>query len=114
MTAGGLKVEINAGRLHILEEGKKLKFKNSLAQVTFSAEYSKSGGQRVLFVTERCVFEIVENGLMLIEIAPGIDLERDILDLMEFRPLISENLKTMDERIFRNEIMGLNEILKDK
>ena len=114
MTAGGLKVEINDGRLQILEEGKKLKFKNSLAQVTFSAEYSKSGGQRVLFVTERCVFEIVENGLMLIEVAPGIDLERDILDLMEFRPLISENLKTMDERIFRNEIMGLNEILKDK
>lgn len=64
-------------------------------------------GQEVLYITERAVFKLTEKGLMLIEIAPGIDLEKDILDKMEFKPLISENLKEMDARIFREEKMGL-------
>ena len=68
----------------------------------------------MLYVTERCVFRLIESGLELIEIAPGVDLERDILALMEFRPAISPNLKTMDARIFRDEPMGMrDDILKN-
>jgi propionate CoA-transferase len=63
----------------------------------------------VLYITERCVFRLIETGLELIEIAPGVDLERDILSLMAFRPAISPQLKTMDARIFRDEPMGLRQ-----
>lgn len=58
-------------------------------------------------MTERAVFELRKEGLTLIEIAPGIDLQKDILNLMEFKPIVEENLKFMDERIFREERMGL-------
>ena len=64
-------------------------------------------GQNVLYVTERAVFRLTEKGLMLTEIAPGVDLEKDILQQMGFKPLIAEDLKLMDERIFRDEPMGL-------
>ncbi|PKO55248.1 MAG: acyl CoA:acetate/3-ketoacid CoA transferase, partial [Betaproteobacteria bacterium HGW-Betaproteobacteria-21] len=78
---------------------------------TFSGDYARKRGQPVVYITERCVFELGEHGLVLTEVAPGIDVERDILAHMGFRPAITENLRTMDERIFRNEPMGLREIL---
>ena len=105
-TAGGTKIEIENGKLHILQEGKIKKFKNTVQQITYSGEYGASIGQKVLYVTERAVFQMTENGLMLIEIAPGVDIEKDILNQMEFKPLISENLKIMDTCIFTDGKMG--------
>ena len=111
MTAGGLKVEVKDGKLCILKEGKRKKFIKKLDQITFSSECSKRSGQKVLFITERCVFRLVEGGLMLIEIAPGVTVEKDILPYMDFEPIISPDLKTMDERLFRDEPMGLGAMI---
>lgn len=114
MTAGGLQLAFEDGKLVIVQEGKKTKFKKSLDQVTFSSQFSRETHQRVLFITERCVFQIVEEGLKLIEVAPGIDIEKDILPYMEFTPIIPENVPLMDARIFRDEPMGLAEIIAAK
>ncbi|MFZ7103398.1 MAG: acyl CoA:acetate/3-ketoacid CoA transferase [Peptococcaceae bacterium] len=108
-TAGGLKVAIEDGKLNILNEGKVKKFINGVEQVTFSGQYANEVRQPVLYITERAVFELREEGLCLIEVAPGIDVQRDILAHMDFRPVISPELKTMDLRIFKPETMGLNQ-----
>lgn len=107
-TAGGLNMEVSEGVLHILHEGSSRKFINQVEQITFSGEYAVKTKQPVMYITERCVFELCSDGLHLIEIAPGIDLQRDILDLMYFSPIIADSLKLMDERIFRDELMGLS------
>lgn len=106
-TAGGLKEEFADGKLHILQEGRAVKLRKQVEQVSFSGSYALRTGKRVLAVTERAVFRLTENGLELIEIAPGADLERDILAQMEFRPAISPDLKEMDKRIFIDAVMGL-------
>lgn len=106
-TTGGFKVEIGDGKMSILKEGKVDKFLNEVEQITFSGEYAYEVGQPVLYVTERAVFRLSKDGLVLIEIAPGVDLEKDILSHMEFEPIISPDLKLMDEKIFRAEPMGL-------
>ncbi len=106
-TAGGLKVEVGGGRLYIIEEGKKVKIKQAVEQITFSGRYAHETGQQVIYVTERAVFENGKDGVILTEIAPGVDLERDILAHMEFRPVISDNLRLMDEKIFKDEPMNL-------
>lgn len=106
-TASGLKLAVDDGKLQILQEGKIKKFKNSVEQITFSAEFATETNQKVLYVTERAVFELIKGKLTLIEIAPGVDLEKDVLGQMEFKPAISDNLKLMDERLFRPEVMGL-------
>ena len=111
-TAGGLKTEIKNGKLSILTEGKKKKFVKKAEQITFSGEYAQKKDQAVMFITERAVFELKKDGLYLTEIAPGIDLKKDILDQMDFTPLISKNLKLMDERIFCPETMNLEENFK--
>ncbi len=110
-TAGEIEVSVNNGRLQIKHEGRAKKFLRQVEQITFSGKYAALKGQSVLYITERCVFSLTPHGLELIEIAPGIDLERDILPLMEFKPILSPSLKVMDERIFREEPMGLREIL---
>ncbi|MCX8118954.1 MAG: acyl CoA:acetate/3-ketoacid CoA transferase [Desulfobacterota bacterium] len=110
-TAGEIKVSVNHGKLRIEKEGKAKKFLRRVEQITFSGKYAASKGQTVLYITERCVFTLTPHGLELTEIAPGIDLERDIFPHMEFKPLISPSLKVMDERIFKDELMGLKEIL---
>jgi propionate CoA-transferase len=109
-TAGGLQVAVEDGGLRILREGRSRKFVEAVGQVTFSGDYAAARGKTVLYVTERCVFRLTSQGLELIEIAPGIDLERDILAHMAFRPLIG-NPELMDGRIFRPEPMGLDENL---
>jgi propionate CoA-transferase len=106
-TAGGLKVAVKEGKLTILEEGRAKKFLKKVEQVTFSGQYAKKIQQPVLYITERAVFELRPEGMVLTEIAPGVDLEKDILALMEFRPIISRELKLMDERLFHPEPMQL-------
>ncbi len=106
-TSGGLRTSIENGKLKILKEGRARKFIKKVSHLTFNGDRSFKNGQDILFVTERAVFKLTENGLELIEIAPGIDLKNDILQNMDFKPIISENLKVMDERIFVNNIMGL-------
>ncbi|WMJ79615.1 acyl CoA:acetate/3-ketoacid CoA transferase [Clostridium sp. MB40-C1] len=106
-TAGGLRVSTGDGQLHINQEGKVNKFIKDVEQITFSAEYAQEVGQPVLYITERAVFELKKEGLVLTEIAPGLDLEKDILARMDFKPIVSQNLKLMDERIFKEELMGL-------
>ena len=106
--AGGLDVQIKNGEVHILKDGRHTKFVNRLQQVTFNAKLALTKGQKALYVTERAVFTLTDKGLTLVEIAPGIDMERDVLDRMEFRPAVSESLKSMDLRIFRPEPLGLS------
>ena len=108
--AGGLKVRVGDGKLEILSEGKYRKFVDKIDQVTFSGEYAAQQGKRVLYVTERCVLALTPEGLALTEVAPGIDIERDILPYMAFRPII-EHPQTMDPRIFSPEPMGLKDSL---
>jgi len=106
-TAGGLEIAIENGALKIIKEGSSKKFLNEVEQVTFSGDYAFETEQPVIYVTERAVFEITDKGLTLTEIAPGVDLEKDIVGQMAFRPTISESLKLMDARIFREEKMDL-------
>lgn len=106
-TAGGLEVEIGDGRLRIVKEGRFKKFVPHVAQVTFSGEYAAARGQRVQFITERAVLVVTGEGVMLTEIAPGVDLEREVLGQMAFRPRIAPDLRPMDARIFRAGLMGL-------
>ncbi|MFZ5644738.1 MAG: acyl CoA:acetate/3-ketoacid CoA transferase [Bacillota bacterium] len=106
-TAGGLKVSTGDGRLKIVNEGRQIKFKELVDQITFSGRYAFETGQKIMYITERAVFENGRDGLVLTEIAPGVDLQKDILNNMEFKPIVSENLKLMKENIFRNEPMGI-------
>ncbi len=108
-TAGKLDVVVSDGALKIVKEGETKKFVATVEHRTFSGEYAFKSKQTVLYITERCVFRLIESGLELIEIAPGVDLERDILALMDFRPTISPSLKIMDLRIFRDEPMGMRD-----
>jgi propionate CoA-transferase len=106
-TAGKLQIQVANGRLRIATEGKARKFVEAVEQRTFSGSYARQRRQPVLYITERCVFRLTEAGLELTEIAPGLDLEKDILGQMGFRPLISPSLKEMDGRIFQPEPMNL-------
>ena len=106
-TASGLKVETGDGKLHIIQEGKSNKFLEDVEQITFSGEYANKTNQPVMYITERAVFELRNDGLHLTEIAPGVNLEEDILAHMDFVPKIDEPLKLMDERIFYDKLMGL-------
>lgn len=108
-TANGLKVEVKDGKLVILQEGKTSKLIQDVEHITFSGNYARKKGQKVLYVTERAVFSLGEQGLVLEEIAPGIDLEKDILALMDFKPIISESLQTMDAKLFYPELMKITE-----
>ena len=99
-TAGGLQVAVQDGRLRILQEGRSRKFIRQVEQVTFSGPYAAQVKQPVLYITERAVFRLRSQGLELIEIAPGIDRERDVLAHMEFTPLM-RNVGIMDPAIFQ-------------
>ena len=106
-TSSGLEVAIENGRIKILQEGKNKKFVENVEQITYSGRYARQTGQKVLYITERAVFDLTDNGLRLVEIAPGVDLDRDILQQMEFKPIISPELKNMDHRLFYKEKMSL-------
>lgn len=98
-TSGGLEVAVDQGRLRILQEGRVRKFVNDVAQLSYSSATAAGKNQSVLYVTERAVFGLCPDGLELLEVAPGIDLEQDVLAQMEFRPLI-RNLRPMPETAF--------------
>lgn len=110
--AGKLQTEVKDGKIHIINEGKFRKFVSKVGQVTFSGDYAVESGQDVMYITERGVFELTKDGLMLTEIAPGIDLEKDILANMDFKPVISPDLKEMDAALFREDWGGLKVIME--
>ena len=111
-SSGGLEVVVEEGQVRIVTEGRIAKFVERIGQTTFSADYALSRNQEVLYVTERCVFRLDPGGLALIEVAPGIDVERDILSRLPFRPMIV-GPKPMDPVIFRNAPMRLRERMLD-
>ena len=106
-TAKGLKIATGDGTLKIVQEGSARKFLKKVGHVTFSGEYAQEVNQPVLYITERAVFELRKDGLHLIEIAPGIDLEKDILAHMDFTPKMDTPPKLMDAHIFTDAPMGL-------
>jgi propionate CoA-transferase len=106
-TAGGLEISVCDGKLVIVKEGTVQKFVRQVEHVTFSGPYARMKGQTILYVTERCVFSLSPDGLELVEIAPGIDLEKDILAQMAFQPVLKNPPKMMNRRIFMPEPMGL-------
>lgn len=108
-TADGLECAIDNGQLRIVQEGKMQKFVHEVEHRTYSGEYASLRKQTALYVTERCVLRLVDGGLELIEVAPGIDIERDIMAHMAFRPAISPQLKPMDARLFAPDPIGLRE-----
>jgi propionate CoA-transferase len=110
-TAGKLVTDVENGTLVIRTEGSAKKFVQKAEHITFSGPFAATRAQRVLYVTERCVFALTPDGLELKEVAPGIDVERDILAQMEFKPVIREQPELMDARIFRLEPMGLRDDL---
>ena len=108
LTAGELEVAVVDGKLLIERDGKQKKFVETVEHRTFSGSYAAENGKDVLYITERCVFRLSKEGLELIEIAPGVDIKRDILDRMDFEPIIRRP-RAMDPRIFRPEPMGLRD-----
>jgi propionate CoA-transferase len=100
-TAQGLAVEVDNQAVNIVQEGKQKKFIKQVEQITFSAAQALSNNKPVMYITERAVFQLSPSGLELIEIAPGVDLEKDILQQMEFTPVISPSLKVMPNAIFQ-------------
>ena len=109
-TAGGLEVKIADGKVSIVREGRARKFVKAVEQITFNGAYAAETGQPVLYVTERCVFRRTRDGMVLEEVAPGIDVARDILAHMDFVP-IADRPREMDPRIFRDEPMHLEDTL---
>lgn len=106
-TSNGLEISIQNGRLSIVREGQIKKFLRQVEQVTYSGSYGAEKGQEVMYVTERAVFRLTEKGPLLTEIAPGVDLERDVLGQMEFKPVIDGDLKEMNPLIFRDQLMQI-------
>src|SRR5262245_10194360 len=108
-TSGGLKVDWNGDALSIVQEGKHGKFVPSIEQICYNAPFAVEEGREAIFVTERAVFRLVEDGLELFETAPGIDVDQHVLARMAFRPRIARQLARMDVRLFEPEPMGLKE-----
>jgi len=109
--AGKLDVAIEDGRLRIRQEGVCRKFVDEVEHRTFSGEYAAKRGQPVLYITERCVFALTPRGLELTEVAPGVDVQNDIVAQMGFAPIIERTPRLMDERIFRAAPMGLRTLM---
>ena len=111
-TGGGLNCSFEDGKLHINQEGHIIKFVNQLQQISYNGKNAVTKGQKMHYVTERAVFELRPEGLTLIEIAPGVDLQENILNRMEFAPAISTGLKEMNPAIFQESgPFGLKEII---
>jgi propionate CoA-transferase len=108
-TAGGLDLACTDGALQIVSEGKHRKFVSSIEQICYNSQFAEQQGRTAIFVTERAVFQVADGGLELIEVAPGIDIERDIMAHMPYRPSCASTLKLMDRRLFSPDPMNLVE-----
>ena len=110
-TAGRLEITVDGEKLHILQDGSAHKFVDAVEHRTFSGPEAARHGKEVLYITERCVFRLGREGLELVEIAPGVDLRRDILERMDFSPRMPQPPRFMDPRIFAPGPMGLRDRL---
>ena len=110
-TGGGLETAFSEDGLMIKQEGRIRKLVKEVQQISYNGKVALARGQNMLFVTERAVFRLTEQGPMLIEIAKGIDLQRDVLDQMAFTPLIAEPLRKMDPSIYIDGPFGLRNII---
>ena len=106
-TAGKSEIALSNGKMQIVRDGPQAKLVEKVQQITYSGRYGSERHQRVLYVTERAVFRLTESGVELIEVAPGIDVERDVIGHMGFRPQISPTLKIMDQSLFKPEPLQL-------
>jgi len=114
LTAGGLETELNNGKLRIIKEGKNRKFIPQVQHITFSGSKAIEKDQDVFYVTERAVFQLKKEGLVLIEVAPGIDIESDILSKIGFSIRKAENIRTMDCKLFKPDLVGFAKIISNK
>jgi acyl CoA:acetate/3-ketoacid CoA transferase len=105
--AAGLELDVARGKVKIRKEGKIPKFVSQVDHVTFSGRRAREQRQDVTYVTERCVIRGFDDGLTVTEVAPGVDLEREVLAQAGFPLRVASDAKTMDERLFREEKMGL-------
>jgi propionate CoA-transferase len=106
LTARGLEIRIDGG-VRIASEGSLGKFVPEVREISFNGRLARERGQQVRYITERAVFALEEDGLVLIEVAPGVDVERDVLGQMGFRPNVAPDLRTMDPRLYATGPMGL-------
>ena len=107
LTAQGLKLGISEAGVRVEQEGSLHKFVPSVREVSFNGHLARERGQQVRYITERAVFALDDDGLVLIEIAPGVDVERDVLGQMGFRPRVADDLRTTDPRVYASGPMGL-------
>jgi len=108
---GGSKMEISDGKLVIHKEGKFKKFVQQVQHRTFSGMYALEQGHSIMYLTERALFELRPDGVTLVEISPGIDLQKDILDLMEFTPIVADDLRTMPDVLFNDAPVNLAKLI---
>ena len=107
--AGKSEISISDNRITILHDGAIPKFIESVFKVVFSGHQALKYEQEILYITERAVFRLTGSGIILEEVAPGIDLDKDITSKMGFKPIIVESLKEMDKRIFNDRKMGIKD-----
>ena len=103
----GAKLDVVGGKLRIDKEGKVKKLVKAVEQVSFSGKRGVKQAQDVTYVTERCVLKLTQEGIVVTEIAPGVELQSNILDQSEFPLIVSPKLKVMDTRLFDAAVMGL-------
>ena len=108
--AGPCEMDVHEGKLRILQDATARKFVPEVEHRTFAGQYATQRGQEVVYITERCVFRLRTEGLELTEVAPGVDLQRDILDRMDFVPIM-KSVQPMDARLFQTEPMQLRKSL---
>jgi acyl CoA:acetate/3-ketoacid CoA transferase len=112
-TAGRRDVAVEDGRLVIRADGRVPKLVKRVSQVTFSGKRALERGQRVVYITERCVLELRADGVTVVEVAPGVDLQRDVLEKAQFKLQVAGDLREMESRLFRPELLGLARDLPD-
>jgi acyl CoA:acetate/3-ketoacid CoA transferase len=108
LTAGGLEVRAEAGRLRVVQDGRFQKFVTRTQHVTFNGRRAAEAGQEIWYITERCVFRLAKDGLVLVEVAPGVDVDADIRAKVGFPLQVADDCRPMDARLFRPEVMGLS------